>query len=548
MTDEDNVISEVPGSASESSNNREDRGYGELLHRLQSRFVANVAGALPGPINCPLFTTTATGLFDAYLDALPSDRQYHTCSSCRRFVERYGALVTIDEKGRSRSALWHEDDVSEFYKPSIAAVLALVRQARVSGVFLSKLPVWGRPVTDQWHHLALTPPAGSVYRGQLLEPAQAMAEKHQDFVTVSRALSDFALPMVKQALTILRTESLHRTEKVLGQAQWLCDLHVAIDGARGHARDNLVWRAVATAPAGFCHPRSSMIGSLLEDLAAGMDFPMVAQRFGEKMHPLRYQRPQAAPSAGNIAQAEKVVEKLGIARSLARRYARLEEIETIWRPQPKTGSVQAGGGVFWHLKAKDSTETPQLKLPPVTMTWEKFARTVLPGAASLEYWIPPHAGGYGALVTAVNADVPPIIQWDRIGRRNPVSWYVHVGGSLPIKWGLTPDRFHTMTAVALSPAMWGGHDAGHHGAAVIFLLADARDSQAPGLALFPEFLKSELHGIRATIEAYSKNGILEGLEESSASGVIFAKGNMWNALVRVHSGNTHLDYILDRWD
>lgn len=34
------------------------------------------------------------------------------------------------------------------------------------------------------------------------------------------------------------------------------------------------------------------------------------------MNPLQYQRPQAAPSAGNVAQAERIVEKLGIANSL----------------------------------------------------------------------------------------------------------------------------------------------------------------------------------------------------------------------------------------
>lgn len=53
-----------------------------------------------------------------------------------------------------------------------------------------------------------------------------------------------------------------------------------------------------------------MIGTLLDDIASGMSFDSVSRRFAEKMHPLQYQRPQAAPSAGNIAQAEKIVEKL----------------------------------------------------------------------------------------------------------------------------------------------------------------------------------------------------------------------------------------------
>ena len=43
----------------------------------------------------------------------------------------------------------------------------------------------------------------------------------------------------------------------------------------------------------------------------------------------------------------------------------------------------------------------------------------------------------------------------------------------------------------------------HHGAGVLFVLAGARESRQDGSALFPEILKSEFHGIRSVIEAYS---------------------------------------------
>src|SRR2546425_8355197 len=77
-----------------------------------------------------------------------------------------------------------------------------------------------------------------------------------------------------------------------------------------------------------------MFGTLLEDISNGLPLPEVSKRFAEKMHPLRYQRPQAAPSEGQLAQAEKIVAQLGAAGSLARRFARLEEVETIWTPKP----------------------------------------------------------------------------------------------------------------------------------------------------------------------------------------------------------------------
>lgn len=77
-----------------------------------------------------------------------------------------------------------------------------------------------------------------------------------------------------------------------------------------------------------------MIGTLLKDVATGMDFATVSARFASKMHPLKYQRPQAAPRVGNIADAEKIVAQLGIARSLERRFARIDEIDTLWKYRP----------------------------------------------------------------------------------------------------------------------------------------------------------------------------------------------------------------------
>ncbi len=56
------------------------------------------------------------------------------------------------------------------------------------------------------------------------------------------------------------------------------------------------------------------------------------------------------------------------------------------------------------------------------MTWEKFARTVLPDAETIELYVPAEAAPYVAMVTAANPQAPPILQWDRAERRNPVSW------------------------------------------------------------------------------------------------------------------------------
>lgn len=532
----------VPVASAVPHGNHDDADYDAYLARVNARFLANV-----GDSPAPLFTTDAEGLWEAYLGAFDGPaRQYHNCHACRQFIERFGGLVTIDETGRTASAIWSEEDAPEAYLPAVAAMARLARRGKVTGAFMSSDATWGSPVTGIWKHFHVRPPARLVYRRATLTAGQAMAEKREDFKTVMHALNEFTQPMIEQALTLLRTDALYRSEKVLGQAEWLHALHVARAAAQGSNRANVVWRAVAQAPAGFCHPRSSMIGTLLEDIAAGMDFGDVSRRFAAKMHPLAYQRPQAAPSAATIAQAEKVMEQLGAAGSLARRFARLDEIRALWRPtvmpQPATT------GVFGHLLPKGQGAAPMTGVPPVTMTWEKFQREVLPTAQRIEWYAPPSRQSFCGLVTAVNPDAPPILQWDREGARNPVSWYFWHGGSLPSEYGLATATWHDVEAVALKPSMWNGGQE-HQGKGVLFVIAGARESRMHGSGLFPECLRSEFHGVRSVIEAYSRSAEIAGLHEPHAAGIMVSAGrDTWDVRLRVTSAGRPVEYRLDRWD
>lgn len=522
--------------------NISDPDYAAFRGRVQRRFLANIRDGAE-----PLFETDVADIWTEYLMGFaPELRRHHACSACKNFLRRYGSLVTIDEQGRTTSAMWDPSDADEEYEQSITTLSRLVRRAKVTGVFLASEEEWGRSTTGPWCHFSLTPPVKSLWKPSPIETArQRMAVRREDFGQVSRALAEFSAKTLSQAMTILDSELLYRAEHVRGPAKWLADLATSIAENPGH-RDNLVWRAIARAPSGFCHPRTSMIGTLLEDLESGMAFDDVSRRFAAKMHPLQYQRPQAAPSAGSIAVAEKLVADLGLAPSLERRYARLEEVVPLWTPAAKRAPVDFS--VFGHLVPKDAVTAKPLSLPSQTMTWEKFARVVLPEAAEIEVFAASH-GNYAALVTATHPDAPPILQWDSLERRNPVSWYVYSGGSQASRWNLRPGWVRC-NAVTMQPSMWHGGCA-HQGSGVVFLLEGARDSahETASIALFPEILKSELHGIRAVIEAHSRSARITGYAESSACGLKFTKSAPAVVRVRVTTlAGDALEYSIDRWD
>ena len=504
--------------------------------------------------SAPLFVTAASegghDLWDVFLSSIDTAwRQHYTCNACKHFIRRYGSLAVVVD-GRIHSALW---DVGNVYPHGLdrafAAMAKVVSRARIVTVFRSREHVIGSPRTGEWQHFHAQLAGCHLHRSALTTPAQAMAEKREEFGMLSRSFGDFTHDTVRTAAELLRTGQLYRSEKCQGVADWLLHLYDERAAAPRGLQDNVTWLAVADAPAGWCHVRSGMIGTLLEDIQAGLPFNEIKRRFAEKMHPLQYLRPQVAPSAGNIAQAERVVEQLRTTGALARRFARLDEIETFWRPTEQANRSN-NGGVFGHLRTRETQRGATIQLPQQTMTWVKFRDTVLSEAQRLEFFTGSRQA-FCAIVTAANADALPLLQWDRDDRRNPASWYLYNGGSTPRHWNLPSNDWAAVDALTLRPCHWHGHQSPKEGEGFIAVLHDARDTQhRVGGGFFPESLRAEYHAVRRTMEAYAKSASIEGRDSATACGVMLTNQGAFPDVrfrVTTSSGSVSV-YRLDRWD
>jgi hypothetical protein len=538
----------VRASPIETDLSREGDGYDQLLEDIRRSFDISIEN------DVPLFTTNAENLYDIFLANLPEEaRQHYTCRACRDFVNRYGGLVTIDAlTGKTTPIMWRlQSNVAVFFRDALQAMFDMVKNAKVTGVFLTDEKRLGMPKTGVWTHMAVYIPKEDrrfKHRDRIFTPGQKMAEKNEDYGMLMRACANYKKETVESAVNLLRSNSLYRSEKILGIAEWFLELKQH----HGNRKfNNIAWSRVATAPVGFCHISSSMIGTLLDDIEAGMDFETVKRRFDEKMNPTKYQRPKAAPTAQNVARAEEIVAKLGIANSLKRRFARLDELQKLWVPRVDIPKEAKGvfGSVFGKVKTKDAIN----KREPVTadggvMTWEKFSRTVLPNAKKIELYIPYHKNSYAALVTAVDPEAPPIVKWDTEENRNPFSWYLYSNGSYPANWNLISGSYIEVTGVVLQPNLWQpGYE--YQGKGVFFILKDCKDKNNRSSGLFPEILRGELREVRATIEAYSHDNPLEGEWEADACGLSLQDGDRnWNCNLRVTTDVGVCTYKLDRWD
>jgi len=494
-------------------------------HRLELIVAQRVAEAHKFVAHTgPLFTTNAEGLFTEYLAGIPEgNRQHYTCRCCQKFIEKYGGLAFITpNEGKPVSAIWAPSaNVPEFFLDSVERLYDRVAKAKVTGVFLSEEKVWGVPQTGEWTHLHGVPAVR--FSNPLKTAEQIAAEKGQDYIMLKRGLSEIPVEATEQAIRVLSAEVVDRSEKVLGIAQWLLALQKSLEGRKGTVRDNLVWLAVATAPPGWCHIRSTVISTLLDDILAGLPFETIKRKWNEKMHPLQYQRPTTLKE-GTIKQANEVVEKLNAAGSLNRRFAKLEEVLpfAIWTPrtEEKEEPKKSEGGAFDHLSSA-KRRVKEVALPPRLIAWDDF-KAVLAEATAIEFYVPIGRASYYGLTTAADPNSQPILQWDGIAEvRNPFCWFFYHGGSMANRWGLSSGTYVPVKAVLLKPCHWQAPEKfSHQVPGVFFVLEGAKDIYHDnGGGLFPECLRAEYHSIRSAVEAHARRATIAGKDEGTANGI-----------------------------
>lgn len=249
---------------------RDCDNYQGFLSDIRSNFNKMVSDG-----NTPLFTTNVDDLYEIFLSGLPEEaKQHYNCRCCRRFVNRFGGIVTISEIGRIVPVMWTKH-VPEFFKEAVSRVYRAVASAKVTGVFIPDTAELGVFETGPWEHLAVRVPAKMIHNSKIETAQQASAAKDEEHRLLCEAMNHYSKSTIEQAVNLLRSDDLYRSEKVLGCAEWLMKIRREIEATNTQHRTNLLWRYAATAPTGYCHVRSGMIGTLLDDIAAGMSITAV---------------------------------------------------------------------------------------------------------------------------------------------------------------------------------------------------------------------------------------------------------------------------------
>lgn len=332
-----------------------------------------------------LFTVDVSDLFETYLAAFPEGtnpmfrvRTEHDCNCCKNFIRRLGIVVSFDKSG-NRLTIW--DDFPELPEPygTVARALAgIVRQAPIVGVFRTKERQYGsNPNWDnhdnsiKWEHFV-----GKVADKHFsTTPDKARGDRNTIAQVLRRGLEEISAADIETVLDLIEQNALYRGEEHVAAIKAFRNLKTRY--AASINKDGFVWSNLDNRNARF---RNTVIGTLLVDLADGVELEQAVRRFETKVAGENYKRPKALITPKMIEQAVDKLKELGLEHAVERRVARIEDVsvtDVLFVDNEVRGKMK--GGLTDLLLSSSQVKAPKIGKPtPISI--ENFMKL---GASSI---------------------------------------------------------------------------------------------------------------------------------------------------------------------
>ena len=219
-----------------------------------------------------------------------------------------------------------------------------------------------------------------------------------------------------------------------------------------------LWLATAFAAPGWCFPASNLIDKVYSHLANGSSVDVIKRVLDKLTTSAKYRRPRTNASAGEIAEAERAFDKLGLERAMARRVAAVADVSKAgwaswvaplapiaeWEKDRKTPELREATAVakddqapcqtpgdamitsntaesekkknksksslFSVCHNSDANKSKSTDAERV-VGYHELVTKILPTATAM--WIKaPERWDYGSMTTQTKYNAPPIMQWD----------------------------------------------------------------------------------------------------------------------------------------
>ena len=389
--------------------------------------IRNRFNALTSDKNRLVYRSSLSGdeLWDEYLKSFPEgtnpmfrQRTEHDCSCCRSFVRSVGGLVTIADNGEIQT-VWDELGEDPTYRIVSAALAEKVRSAKVEGLFLATEPSYGVESNIErkegkpditWHHFNCKIPSHLFNK----DPGTRLAEATSAHQVFNRGLEEISLGVLETVRDLIESNSLYKGEENLPAVQGFLALKKQWAQTPADKRDLFVWKNVFEKSSRF---RNTVIGTLCQDLAEGMEVEAAVARFEKKVAPENYKRSSAPITPAMIEKALVTLRELGLEDTLRRRHATIRDVkvsDVLFVDRSSRPLMKDPLADLLLAEVKPSKKKLEnLSKGGTDISVEEFFQDVLPGAESIElHFERPMLTNLMSLTAPVEDDTGRLFQWD----------------------------------------------------------------------------------------------------------------------------------------
>ena len=403
----------------------------------------------------PLFVVDdpAEDLWNLYLDSFPEgtnpmyrQRREYDCSCCRHFMKEMAPVVWVDENYHIHSIFEFYAE-SEIYQPVMDALANEVKKWRIVGPYLhndkfgttvgtvSSLEHTDNGGVQRWKHFYLPLESRHVFHTTSTRTIGSELGKIVSQRDVfKRSLDEITEDATDTLLELIASNSLYRgTEwketlenfrELQEEYSWISDADQKENFCWVHSYD--LWLRSNYAAVGITNLRNHSIGKLLTDISEGRDLEEAVKSYEQIVAPANYKRPKAIFTQKMLDAAQKTVEDLGLANSLPRRFAVLDDIPVasvafVNKDAGKSDVTQSLENV-WDAMSKDTKASSTMIQKMIDnarqVPVESFIKDILPLAEEVEVFVQgKHEKNLMSLIAPVNKDTPSLFKWD-----NGFSW------------------------------------------------------------------------------------------------------------------------------
>ena len=358
-------------------------------------------------------------LWDAYLAAFPEGtnpifrvRTEHDGSYDRSVIRKIGNVVRLNEDGTVTS-IWDIENLPAPYNVVAQQLADLVHAADIDTIFRineRKLSVVSNVenkdgVTTEFHHFHADIAARHFSR----EVATVVGNTNTTVAVMRRGFEELTPQAVNDVLGLIQEGLLYRGDEFrapLQAFQAAQRLYLRQDSDR--KRSMLLW---LNANSSVARIRNTAIGTLLQELSAGVELEKAVKSFENMVAPTNYKRPTALITQGMIDKALTDVDALGLRSALERRFANIGDISinnVLWAD----GSVQPLMRDGLRDLLASSAKPVNVIGAPTEVPVDRFMQEILPEAISMELMF---AGSLQSnlmsLTAPVHADAGSLFKW-----------------------------------------------------------------------------------------------------------------------------------------